>query len=440
MKFIDEKDIFYINNKFILINYLTGACDIINDKVAKDISHNEFKNLDTFILNKLISRKYIFPSTSDYNYFIKKIDEKLRAEKVKRYPNFLIIPTYECNLSCPYCFENTYKKQKSEQKNSKWIENIFYKIDNINKDFSKRNNIILDPSKIEITLMGGEPLLPKNKKNIEDIINHISAKGYKYNIITNGVCIDEYVNLFIKNMPTYIQITLDGTKEYHDQRRCYIDGNGTFDKIMRNINILTNNRINISIRLNLDQNNLDDLKPYINFIEDKFKNNEYVHPYLYPIQDGGCAYNNNIGEEIDYIKKINILSKNLNIKKFRFIFHGNQIIECIKNNVPIKLKSYNCSAQNNQYIFDFKGNIYKCWFGVGNDKYAISSDASTTSLIDETWKSRTIYTLKKCSNCKYRYLCGGGCVNKLLSQNQNINQPNCKDYYNLIKEQLKGII
>lgn len=440
MIFINAKDIFYINNKIVLVNYLTGACDIINNHIEDCISHNEFSSLDSSILNKLINRKYIFSSVTDYNFFIEKINKKLMIEKERQYPNFLIIPTYKCNLSCPYCFENTYKKNKSKQDNSEWVENIFYKIDSINESFVKRNNMIYDPSKIEVTLMGGEPLLSKSKKDIEKIINHINERKYTYNIITNGVCIDEYIELLKNIKPTYIQITLDGTKEYHDKRRCFKDGNGTFDKIMNNIDILTGNKINVSIRLNLDKNNLNNLKDYINFIEEKFKNNKYVYPYLYPIQDGGCAYNNNIGEEIEYIKKVNSISKELNIKKFHFIFHGNQFIECVKNNKPIRFKSYNCSAQNNQYIFDFKGDIYKCWFGVGNNKYAISANNSMNYSIDKTWKSRTIYNLKECSDCKYRYLCGGGCVNKLLAQDKDINHPNCKNYYILIKEQLKGII
>ena len=61
----------------------------------------------------------------------------------------------------------------------------------------------------------------------------------------------------------------------------------------------------------------------------------------------------------------------MKIEKFKFMFHGSELIDSIENNKKMKYKMYNCSAQNNQYIFDYKGNIYKCWFGVGNNKYAI---------------------------------------------------------------------
>lgn len=288
--------------------------------------------------------------------------------------------------------------------------------------------------------MGGEPLLERNKSIISVIVQKIKDRGFSYDVVSNGVCIDEYMDIFLNYKPKYIQITLDGTKEYHDKRRVFKSGKGTFNRIIHNIQQLSKYKINVTIRLNLDIDNIDNLEEFIRYIEDFYKNNNYVYPYIYPVQDGGCSYNKNIGNELDYIKKVNYIRKKMKIEKFKFMFHGSELIDSIENNKKMKYKMYNCSAQNNQYIFDYKGNIYKCWFGVGNNKYAISNKGKMNKLEDYIWKNRNIFTLKKCKECKYRYICGGGCVNRLLEYGESINQPNCKNYYNLIEEQLKGII
>lgn len=440
MKVIEEKDIFYFENQIILVNYLTGACDRINQNLMKALENKKYEYIDDQTLDKLKSRKYIFDKEDDYNLFVKKINEKLIFEKEHAYPNFLIIPTYDCNLSCPYCFEKKYDICNYNYENNLWIDKVFENIDNIVRDYKKNNEQYYNSKNIEVTLMGGEPLLERNKSIISVIVQKIKDRGFSYDVVSNGVCIDEYMDIFLNYKPKYIQITLDGTKEYHDKRRVFKSGKGTFNRIIHNIQQLSKYKINVTIRLNLDIDNIDNLEEFIRYIEDFYKNNNYVYPYIYPVQDGGCLYNKNIGNELDYIKKVNCIRKKMKIEKFKFMFHGSELIDSIENNKKMKYKMYNCSAQNNQYIFDYKGNIYKCWFGVGNNKYAISNKGKMNKLEDDIWKNRNIFTLKKCKECKYRYICGGGCVNRLLEYGESINQPNCKNYYNLIEEQLKGII
>lgn len=58
-----------------------------------------------------------------------------------------------------------------------------------------------------------------------------------------------------------LQITLDGTKETHNQTRCLKNGLGTFDKILQNIDILLgkSKTVRISVRMNISTENSEGL-------------------------------------------------------------------------------------------------------------------------------------------------------------------------------------
>ncbi|WP_368322668.1 radical SAM/SPASM domain-containing protein [Mediterraneibacter gnavus] len=441
MYVVNEKDIFYYDNKILLVNYLTGACDVITPELAYCLEHENLSELDNSLIEQLVKRGTIFQTQKNYNEFVSMLNSKIISATQKTYPNFLLIPSYDCNLACPYCFEHTYE-HIFEHNTKDWLVKSFNMIDEIIKRFITSSGIKYQSQKIIVTLMGGEPLLSSNKTVIKSIINNIMKRSFSYNIVTNGVNINEYLYIFRMYKPKSIQITLDGTKEYHDKRRIFHNGDGSFDKIIKNIHVLLKYNIPVSVRLNLDTNNLENIAPFIEYINSEFPNQELLHPYIYPMQDGGCGYTQNIDTELNYIKYINKLLSDTDLRKnFSFSFHGSEFVSCIKKNQPIKYKCYNCSAQNNQYIFDYFGNVYKCWFGVGNKTYSIfnQNEDDWNLNFESTWRSRTIFSIKECKICKYRYLCGGGCVNRLLAKGLKINQPNCVNFYDLIKEQLRII-
>ncbi len=65
----------------------------------------------------------------------------------------------------------------------------------------------------------------------------------------------------------FLQITLDGTREIHNQRRVKKDGSGTFDEVITGIKIaLSSKTIVPLIRINIDKSNLqyiDELLIYL---------------------------------------------------------------------------------------------------------------------------------------------------------------------------------
>ena len=44
----------------------------------------------------------------------------------------------------------------------------------------------------------------------------------------------------------------------------------------------------------------------------------------------------------------------------------------------------------------------------------------------------TIFNLEKCRNCKYRYLCGGGCSGRLTRENLKKGEVVCPDFSGIL--------
>jgi uncharacterized protein len=142
-----------------------------------------------------------------------------------------------------------------------------------------------EKKKLDITWFGGEPLINK------DIINYICDKlkenniSIKSNIITNGILFDKELISQLKekwNLHS-AQITLDGIGTQYEK----IKGvpQGSFDKVINNIEELMKAKIHVSIRMNVNTRNYKDSSELLDFIYNRFytKYNKYFKIYIHEI-------------------------------------------------------------------------------------------------------------------------------------------------------------
>lgn len=435
IEFIDYND-----NEVIMINLINGATDIIEKDIYNKITSNNFDELDQIIIDSLLERKYLFENENEYKNFITSVDMKIEELEKKATPNFLVVPSYACNLQCIYCYEQTYMiKGTTDIDPLKMVDLQFERIDKIMGAYEKKYGKTTDD--IRITIMGGEPLLRCNVKTISYIFEQTKKRNYTLDIVSNGVDLNYYIDLFNKYKDTldHIQITVDGVKEIHDKRRIFRDGRGSFDLIMNNIHLSIDNGITIVLRVNVDATNINELSQLADKLVKEFGYNKNLLPYLYLLQDGGCSGEANIVNEKIGIEKIfELEDQNPNMSIFRKKFHPADFIESIFNDVPYQPVLRHCGAAKNQFILDCKSNVYKCWHGIGNNDYRVGTFYPKYELNEEkinAWFNRSVRVLEKCKNCKYRYICGTGCpVAKHMSENNmNIKEPSCVEYNELIK-------
>ena len=435
IEFIDYKD-----NEVIMINLINGATDIIEKETYNLIINNDFNKLPEDVVKAMIKRRYLFKSEKQYLKFLESLDNRLEELERGATPSFLVVPSYACNLHCIYCYEQTYMiKGTVDIDPVEMVDIQFDRIDKIMESYEKKYGKCNDD--IRVTIMGGEPLLRCNLKTIEHIFEEAKKRNYSIDIVSNGVELNYYIDLFNKYKDTlkHIQITVDGVKEVHDNRRIFHDGRGSFELIMHNIKLSLENNILIILRVNVDGSNINELSDLANTLIERFDNNKNLKPYLYLLQDGGCSGEQNIVDEKIGIERIYELEeKNPNMKIFRKKFHPETFIESIFNDVPYQPVLRHCGAAKNQFILDCKANVYKCWHGIGNNDYRVGVFYPKYAMDEEklnNWFNRSVSVIPKCKNCKYRYICGTGCpAAKHMSNNDmDVKGPSCVNYNELIK-------
>ena len=154
---------------------------------------------------------------------------------------FLI--TQKCNLNCKYCFE----KNKSKR-NIDWDE--FKKI-------LRSEEFTSFPSR-NIYIFGGEPLM--NPEFIDTFVQYVDKhpsmgpsikreliSAIVTNITTNGTLIDKTMMSLLKKYNCTVQVSLDGPKDLTEENRIDFNGNGCYDKIMQNLQLCRENRIDYTL-------------------------------------------------------------------------------------------------------------------------------------------------------------------------------------------------
>jgi len=87
-----------------------------------------------------------------------------------------------------------------------------------------------------------------------------------------------------------------------------------------------------------------------------------------------------------------------------------------------------CSMRDKIYNVDSKGNVFNCNATVGNAKFIVGNVAQPAldkqiqhSEVGQAIRGRTCTEIVACRVCKWRFLCGGGCMYRGYMRTGNIN-------------------
>lgn len=314
-------------NGWILYNTTTGGIVVIDDEEDFVKSLEELKRMYFYV-----------PNEFDEVLWVNKLREtKSCASNRKCLDGFTVFTTMDCNARCFYCYEKGQPQFTMTEQTSKDVAAFIIKY-SMGKP-------------IRIRWFGGEPLL--NTKSIDIICNELNANGVKYksSMISNGLLFDD--SLILKAIDLWnlrnVQITLDGTKNVYQKAKAYKDAVGNeFERVISNIKKVSGANIRVSIRLNQDFYNTQDLLELADFLYNEFKGNKHV-----------SVYNNWLYD------KLHTLDANLDAEKYaKFKELQNKLIECgLSHNYPLrdKLMLNHCMADSDSsVIITPSGNVGKC--------------------------------------------------------------------------------
>ncbi len=412
-----------LDSKYTFINnILTGALDFIKSKDWDLMLGGKFEEVDSDPLSSLIERGYYYKDPEEEEKLFAELFKNFSAKAKNRPVKYVICPTYSCNLNCTYCFE---------------------------KDALAGNKMDMDESLLEASLESIKTISKNiNKDIVRKILEFAVKKDAKITIVTNGVFAGDFIDILsqAKDNIEMLQITIDGPESIHDKRRMHFSGKGSFAEVSCGIDDLLDNKINTNARINIDMENIEYLPEIYEYMlkmgwigHPNFK----VKPSL--ITDHTTLeYTQPIVEEEKLLERlISIYDENPELEKlfgfysFKPLRHIQEILHGAPNVSP---RFFNCESNLLElYIFCPDGYIYTCPESIGNKdisigKFIPSLELSTSGMSE--WRDRDIMNIKKCKDCKFAPICGGGCPysSMIISGGE---EPVCERYQEVLDTYLQ---
>ncbi|MBO4877583.1 MAG: radical SAM protein [Ruminococcus sp.] len=155
---------------------------------------------------------------------------------------------HRCNLRCTHCYQEDYAAELTGDQ----LERIFFQYLGFCRKYGYKGHI---------NFTGGEPLL---SPELFRLLGLCEENGITYGILTNGTLIDESLAERLgglKNL-SFVQVSIDGTKETHDRVR----GKGSFDKAFEGLRLIKKAGIQTMAAFTCHKGNYTELRQVIKIV------------------------------------------------------------------------------------------------------------------------------------------------------------------------------
>lgn len=364
-----------------------------------------------------------------------------------------VLTTLQCNFACDYCFQgdhgdyNKHAHKMSPETVARvaaWIET---QLD------------IVKPESLQVMFFGGEPLLnlPAMYEIAERAWRATQARGVRQtmSIITNGLLLSpEIINRLKPFGLTGVKITLDGDQATHDRMRPLRGGQGTFDRIIRNIRSIAG-QVRIAIGGNFDADSVDSYPALLDFLKEqdfaKDLSKVAFKPVIRAPQPAEPARPSNV-------IPLRVVSDEKPLGGTCMSAAGSSTGT---HRAPAPAASTPCDScqfmdekmaflreetkrrgfptidgvhmgpcelhRKHAYTIGPTGDLYACPGFTGDASHAVGHIARSASAAEEATGARfdAHSPWRKCGDCSYIPVCGGGCSVASHTELGDMNEPSC---------------
>lgn len=381
------------------------------------------------VLDVLRRRGYLTTMSQDEEsgYFARTV-KKMHQISSRKAPNYIFMPTYNCNLRCSYCFQD---HMRTDPRNRHLLRLITPEV--VNRIFAAMP-ALEEPHGVKpemqvtrnIGFFGGEPLLADNRPMIEYIMVKARSLGpARFWAVSNATELEAYEDLLEPEGISEIQITMDGPPEEHDKRRIYADGSGSFERIARNVDLCLDRGVVVSLRMNIDRANVDQLPALADTIVERgWHQKPGFSAYTAPITNAEPTITLTqlqskyftsweLDQALDALRETHPNMRVIGRPDDGLVARVRKLFDQ-RSSMP-NLKTAFCGAHTGMYIFDAFGDMYACWEKTGDPGIRIGrvlddGQVEMNAALTKMWRSRTPASNPTCRKCRYALHCGGGCA------------------------------
>lgn len=339
-----------------------------------------------------------------------------------------------CNLACSYCWNRGGAYSRKKKKNPFMSKDTALSSVNVLvKESNKARDLVVD-------FYGGEPLL--NYPVIKEVILYCQAiakqakKRFRFLLATNGTLFDREKAVFLMENGVDVAISIDGPENIQDKQRPFLNGEGSFSAVIKNIRSLPERlRRRLVARATFTPYSTSIVETFnylrgLGFGRIEICESERAG-YNLTKSKQNFFFNKREGLELLkslYVKLANyytdeILKRRLNYENTYF----NRFFKQLSRLYHIQSISGSCSAGSSQIAVDIDGKIYPCTAFIGIRRYSIghvNKDVMTTRVNNFLGTRETLSP--KCLACWAKSICQGcgSCYNINYFTSKNLNEPN----------------
>ena len=359
-----------VDDGVLLYNTLTCSLVWLSQEEAANLTAQQ----------ELVDHWFLVPEGHDDRKLCEQIRKMaaLFLPPAKHITGYTILTTTGCNARCFYCYEKGTKPVTMTAETA-----------------AKVCRFIRDhrgEEKVKISWFGGEPLF--NVKVIDRICTDLKEHEvpFRSSMISNGYLFDADIVRRAKDLwqLKHVQITLDGTEQTYNQVKAYVYKNvNAFERVLKNIGLLTAEGIRVSIRLNVDHHNIDEMAQLVTLLHERFGANNYLSVYSHELfgerspEDSAMLYE-------------------------RRMQLGQQIVECgygQKRRLPKDIKLNRCMADNDHsVVISPDGHLGKCEHYIDREFFGHIDSEEKDQGILQKFKEHPA-EIEACATCPYYPQC-----------------------------------
>ena len=405
-----------VEDGVLIHNNVTRHLILLTSEEAQSLENLPAK--PTELMQELIANHFLVPENFDEYRSVNQLRRVLQSRETGDAINhYIILPTTYCNARCFYCYESDYPRvHMTEETAEKLIDFI--------DEHRQGKDVILD-------WFGGEPLVGVDR--IDQITQGLRNRGVQFvsSMISNGYLFDEEVierSISLWNLKR-IQITLDGPEKVYNQVKAYVGvKENPFQRVLRNIDILSARDIQVNIRLNLDFYNKEDIRTLIEELGQRYSKNKRISVYLNMLFDdrGFEPVHHTRSDRIELFQLIDRFTERVKELKMGY--------ERLK--IP-SLGFSQCMADNAHAIeVQPDGSFCRCEHETMTDRYGHLDDDHYDLQVPQRWRE-SIERSDYCPECRVYPSC------YLLRRCMNADKPCTEEIrarsYQLHQEQLRSV-
>ncbi len=424
---------------YALFNTFAGSIDLIDQTVASGLEslrrsdsrlvqlRRKAKGQDQpalapDVLEYLDNRGYLFDSADEERIHARQVyDVMLRMHRRIAGQPLAIIPTYNCDLKCPYCWQRLYS-----------MDSPIISAEMVDQAFAAISRLVeLQPhQKVDLAIFGGEPLqdVPALRDRVLQICALAKQAGYGVMAMSNGVGLAAAAPHLAGKIDA-IQVTIDGPAELHRRRRP-LPGGDSFTAMVAGVDKALEMGISIKVRTNVDLHNLPHLPDLAELARDRgWLDSGKIQFFIAPVKNHNPS--KTINPESEVLEALLALTdRDERMRIFDMSgFSGIKYFQGFKESGLFSLhRFFNCEAQINFWAFDGHGDIYACWEAAGTPDLAVGRYHPELEIHERKlnlWRERTTLDIASCGGCTSQPHCGGGCQFHALEHGGTVLSSSC---------------